>query len=209
MSLARISECTAKHSKGVSQRERNHVSFTKSNKLMAQERVDDFFQMAKYYAKDEKDLGVQRWVFIGFERKDGYNYIRLFSYDLPREVFERRRWVIEWRKARLVCQYPKDNVRYTLHFYDKRLGLDVRLNEDLNKLIAAKAQVTKVQRKIDEYVAYNKVHNLFFDENTDADLLKAREKLATKIANVQEAEERLKIKIEKLQKGNNYVGSKK
>ena len=43
------------------------------------------------------------------------------------------------------------NVRYTLHFYDKRLGLDVRLNEDLNKLIAAKAQVTKVQRKIDEY----------------------------------------------------------
>lgn len=62
---------------------------------------------------------------------------------------------------------------------------------------------------IDEYVAYNKVHNLFFDENTDADLLKAREKLATKIANVQEAEERLKIKIEKLQKGNNYVGSKK
>lgn len=107
---------------------------------MAQERVDDFFQMAKYYAKAEKDLGVQRWVFIGFERKDGYNYIRLFSYDLPREVFERRRWVIEWRKARLVCQYPKDNVRYTLHFYDKRLGLDVRLNEDLNKLIAAKAQ---------------------------------------------------------------------
>lgn len=102
---------------------------------MAQERVDDFFQMAKYYAKAEKDLGVQRWVFIGFERKDGYNYIRLFSYDLPREVFERRRWVIEWRKARLVCQYPKDNVRYTLHFYDKRLGLDVRLNEDLNKHI--------------------------------------------------------------------------
>lgn len=148
MSLARISECTAKHSKGVSQRERNHVSFTKSNKLMAQERVDDFFQMAKYYAKAEKDLGVQRWVFIGFERKDGYNYIRLFSYDLPREVFERRRWVIEWRKARLVCQYPKDNVRYTLHFYDKRLGLDVRLNEDLNKLIAAKAQVKKYNARL-------------------------------------------------------------
>lgn len=102
------------------------------------------------------------------------------------------------------------NTLEVVYNYKKmNLGLDVRLNEDLNKLIAAKAQVTKVQRKIDEYVAYNKVHNLFFDENTDADLLKAREKLATKIANVQEAEERLKIKIEKLQKGNNYVGSKK
>ncbi len=170
---------------------------------MAQERVDDFFQMAKYYAKAEKDLGVQRWVFIGFERKDGYNYIRLFSYDLPREVFERRRWVIEWRKARLVCQYPKDNVRYTLHFYDKRFGNNIQLNKDLNRLISAKAQVTKVQRNIDKYVAYNKAHNLFFDESTDVDLLKAREKLEAKIANVKEAEERMKLKIKQIQEGRN------
>lgn len=167
---------------------------------MAQESIDYFIQIAKDYVKAEKELEVQRWVFVSFERKDGYSYIRLFSYDLPREVFERRRWVIEWRKARLVCQYPKDNVRYTLHFYDKRLGSDMRLNEDLNRLIAAKAQVTKVQRKIDEYVVYNKAHNLFFDESTDTDLLKAREKLATKIANVKSAEVRLKIKIEQIKK---------
>ena len=31
---------------------------------MAQERIDDFIQIAKDYAKAEKDLGVQRWVFI-------------------------------------------------------------------------------------------------------------------------------------------------
>lgn len=128
---------------------------------MAQESIDYFIQMAKYYAKAEKDLEVQKWVFVNFERKDGHSYVRLFSYDLPREVFERRKWVIDWRKARLVCQYPKDDVRYTLHFYDKRLGLDIRLNEDLRRLISAKAQVTKVQRKIDKYVAYNKAHNLF------------------------------------------------
>lgn len=166
---------------------------------MPQESIDDFIQMAKDYAKAEADLGVQRWVFISIERTDGNcNYIRLFSYDLPREVYERRRWVIEWRKAKLLCQYPRGNVQSFVSYYDKRLGTDERLNEDLNQLISAKAQVTKVQRKIDKYVAYNRAHNLFFDESTDTDLLKAREKLRVKIAGVKAAEERLKLKIKQI-----------
>lgn len=171
---------------------------------MAQESIDYFIQMAKDYAKAKKDLKVQHWVFVNFERKDeSNNYVRLFSYDLPREVYEHRKWVVEWRKAKLVCQYPKGCVRYTLHFYDKRFGDNIQLNKDLNRLISAKAQVTKAQRKIDKYVAYNKANNLFFDENTDTDLLKAREKLETKIANIKEAEERMKLKIKQIQEENN------
>lgn len=167
---------------------------------MAQESIDDFIQLAKDYVKAEKSLGVQHWVFITIELTDGNcNYVRLFSYDLPREVYERRRWVIEWRKSRFVCQYPKGNVRCYTSYYDKRLGTDNRLNEDLRRLISAKAQVTKAQRKIDEYVTYNCANNLFFDENTDADLLQAREKLAIKIANVRVAEERMKLKIKQIQ----------
>lgn len=167
---------------------------------MAQERIDDFIQMAKDYAKAEKELEVQHWVFISIERTDGRcNYERLFCYDLPREVYERRRWVIEWRKSRFVCKYPKGNIRCYTSYYDKRLGMDTRLNEDLHRLISAKAQVTKVRRKIEEYVAYNRANNLFFDENTDTDLQKAREKLATKIANVRAAEERMKLKIKQIQ----------
>lgn len=168
---------------------------------MAQESIDDFIQLAKDYAKAEKELEVQRWVFISIERNDGNrNYVRLFSYDLPREVYERRRWVIEWRKSKLVCQYPKGNVQCFSCYYDKRLGTDKGLNDDLNRLIAAKAQVSKVRRKIEKYVTYNRENNLFFDENTDADLLKVREKLAMKIANVQAAEERLKIKIKQIKR---------
>ena len=171
---------------------------------MAQERIDDFIQIAKDCAKAEKELEVQRWVFISIELKDyNGNYVRLFSYDLPREVYERRRWVIEWRKARFVCQYPKGNINCYLSYYDKRLGNNIQLTENLNRLISAKAQVTKVQRKIEEYVAYNRAHNLFFDENTDTDLQKAREKLATKIANVQAAEERMKLKIKQIQEESN------
>ena len=174
---------------------------------MPQERIDDFMQMAKEYAKAEKELEVQHWVFITIERTDGRcNYERLFSYDLPREVYERRRWVIEWRRAKFVCQYPKGSIRCYTHYYDKRLGMDNRLNDDLSKLAMAKAQVTKVQNKIDEYVAYNRAHNLFFDESTDEDLRKAREKLAAKMAAVQAAEERMKQKIQEIK--NKKGGSK-
>lgn len=164
-----------------------------------QESVSDFIQIAKDYAKAEKELGVQRWVFISIEKADGSgNKERLFSYDLPREVYESRRWVIEWRRSRFVCKYPKGNVTCYTCYYDKRLGTDIRLNEDLQRLISAKAQVTKVQRKIDEYVAYNRANNMFFDEHTDADLQKAREKLTMRVADVQAAEERLKLKIKQI-----------
>lgn len=167
---------------------------------MAQESMEGFWPFVKDYAKAEKELEVQRWVFISIELKDyNGNYVRLFSYDLPCEVYERRKWVIQWRKARFVCQYPKENIDCYFSYYDKRLGNNIRLTEDLNRLISAKAQVTKVQRKIEEYVAYNRAHNLFFDENTDTDLQKAREKLAIKVANVQAAEERLKLKIKQIQ----------
>ena len=76
------------------------------------------------------------------------------------------------------------------------------MNEDLNRLISAKAQVTKVQRKIDEYVAYHKDNDMFFNEDTDTDLLKAREKLKLKIDGVRAAEERLKLKIKEYEKAN-------
>ena len=63
--------------------------------------------------------------------------------------------------------------------------------------------VTKAQRNIDKYIAYNKAYNLFFDESTDTYLLKAREKLEAKITNVKEAEERMRLKIKQIQEGRN------
>lgn len=171
---------------------------------MAQERIDDFMQMAKDYAKAEKELGVQRWVYVSIEQKyENGERERVFSYDLPRYVYERRKWVVEWRKAKLICQYPKGEIQCFFNYYDKRLGNNLRFTTDLRTLISAKAQVTKVQRRIDEYVAYNKANNLFFDESTDAVLLKAREKLSIKLASVQTAEERLKQKIKEHKNNSN------
>lgn len=166
---------------------------------MRQESADDFIQMAKDFAKAERELGVQKWVSISIERVDkNRNREQIFNYDLPREVYERWEWVVNWRRAKLVCKYPKDHVNCYFSFYDKRLGNNPKFTADLKTLTSAKAQVTRVQRKIDEYIAYNKANNLFFDENTDEDLLKARKKLVIKMANVKAAEERLKQKIKQV-----------
>ena len=166
---------------------------------MAQENMDDFMQLAKDYAAAEKKLGVQHWVYISIERKDkDGNCSVLFHYDLPREVYERREWVIEWRKAKFVCLYPKDQLNCYYSFYDKRLGNNPKLTDDLRKLVSAKVQVTKIERKIKNYIASNS-GNMFFCENTDSDLSEAREKLAIRKADVQAAEERLYMKIKELQ----------
>ena len=61
----------------------------------------------------------------------------------------------------------------------------------LSKLISAKAQVTKADRMMREYIEYNRQHNLFFDEETDEELVKFKEKLERKKANVAECEKRL------------------
>lgn len=165
---------------------------------MAQEKIDDFFQLAKDYAQAEQELEVQWWVFISIERTDSSGNKISLCYDLPRELYERRKWIIEWRKAKIICQYPKDNVRVYFSYYEKRLGNDTHLTEDLRSLISAKAQVTKVQRKIEEYVTYMRENNMFFDEEADPELQKARQKLQRKVDGVQMAEQRLKQKIESI-----------
>ena len=166
-----------------------------------QENCDDLSELARDYARAESDLGVQHWVFIEFTRdmEDGTSE-RIFSYNLPREVYERRRWVVRWREAALVCRFPRSSVKVYHSYYDRRLGNDVSLTTDLRKLVSAKAQVTKARRKMDEYVSWNRANNLFFDEDTDEELARFREKLARKVSGVQDAENRMRQKIEELEK---------
>lgn len=166
-----------------------------------QENCDDLYELARDYARAESELGVQHWVFIEFTRdmEDGTSE-RIFSYNLPREVYERRRWVVRWREAALVCRFPRSSVKVYHSYYDRRLGNDVSLTTDLRKLVSAKAQVTKARRKMDEYVSWNRANNLFFDEDTDEELARFREKLARKVSGVQDAENRMRQKIEELEK---------
>ena len=149
--------------------------------------MGDWFQMAKDLAKAEKELEIENWVQISVCYGHGHQSVILYTYDLPREVYERRMWVIRWRVARLQCQHPRNDVYTSFYYYDKRSGESLEVSSCLSKLISAKAQITKAERRLNEYIEQNRQNNLFFDENTDEELVKFREKLERRNSSVQNA----------------------
>lgn len=150
--------------------------------FMAQERIDDWQIYARELAKAERELKIEKWVYISIEyRTKELERVVLFRYDLPREIYERYRWVVRWRHARLQCRYPKEDVQTYFSYYDKRTGLSTDFGSALSKLSAAKAQITIARRKKQEYIEYQQQNNLFFNEAEDEMLAKFRRKLQEKI----------------------------
>ena len=148
---------------------------------MAQEKMDSWWEYARELAKAERELKIEKWVYISIEYKEeNGERVVLYHYDLPRELHERYRWVIRWREAKLLCQYPKKNIHTYYSYYDKRTGLNTDFNSLLSKLTSTKAQITIAERKEQEYLQYQRQNNLFFDEQTDEQLIKFRKKLSKK-----------------------------
>ena len=143
--------------------------------------MEEWMQYARDMAKAEKELEIELWVIISFYRTtEQGGKVLLFRYDLPRKVADKYDWVVRWRMARLTCQYPKGNVTHTYCLYDRHSGEDYSFGSCLSSLAAAKAQVTRMERRIREYTAWQKQNNLFFDEQTDEMLQKAVAKLKIK-----------------------------
>lgn len=71
------------------------------------------------------------------------------------------------------------------------------LNSCLSKLISVKAQVTKAERMMKNYIEQNRQNNMFFDEYTDEELVKFREKLERKKLECAECEKRLELLVER------------
>lgn len=164
------------------------------------ENVGEWFQTAKEIAKAEKSLGVERWVKIYIERVVDDNYQNvdvIHKYDIPVQLAERYDWVIRWRKAKMQCLYPRDMVRQSSCYYKKVIGVTIKMQDDIDSLVSAKAQLTKQRNIINTYVNdKRKANDMFYDERDDEVLQKAIAKLKLKEQNVKEAEERLRKKVE-------------
>lgn len=142
---------------------------------MAQERMDDWMEYARELARAERELRIERWVFISIECKDDAgNPVRLHSYDLPRELHERYRWVVRWREARLQCLYPKRQISTYYSYYDRRTGLRIDFNSSLSRLSAAKAQISIAERKEREYLQYQRTLQCIEVHHFDSVLLEIK-----------------------------------
>lgn len=168
-----------------------------------QESLHDYYEMAKEIAKHEKSLGVEHWDSIDIEREDNNvgEHVKLYHYDLPRELAEKFDWVIRWRAARLQCRYPRYYVRILHSPYRKVMGVNIGMQQDIDIFLAAKAQYTKQLRIFNNYILEQKATNMFFNEDTDIEVIKIKAKLAAKKENIEMAESRLieKVKLYKSQ----------
>ena len=172
-----------------------------------QETIPEYFLMAKEIARTEKELSIERWDKITIYRagdKEG-DSIYLYHYDLPRHIAEKYDWVIRWRAARLQCRYPRYRITVYHSPYSKVMGENIGMQKDIDTFVAAKAQLTKQQHFIDNYIYYQKANNLFFDEDTDEQLIKARAKLLKKKEIIKQAEARLMEKVKQYKQQRNDI----
>lgn len=154
----------------------------------------DYLQYAKAQAIAEAELEVERWVRITFERGHGSQRTVLHTYEMPAAMLERWSWVINWRRARYICDQPREPVN-TYYCYEYRYkGERVGWQEDINRLVAAKAKYTKRLRAIEEYIA-SQQGNMFFDPASDEQLQKAQAKLKQAELDIASAHERMRTKF--------------
>ena len=151
-------------------------------------------EIVRAYAKAERELGVKVYCVLRICKKVNGEEIVLHRYDMPREILQRWRWVINWRMAKLTCEDPRAHLYETLSFYDKTSGEAYGFNSDLSRLTALKGRITLQENRIKDYIEANK-DNLFFDETNDPQLVKVRKKLERARKNVANAEARLRTKV--------------
>ncbi len=147
--------------------------------------------MAKAYDKAEKET-VQPYVIVSIEDRTTNEV--LYRYDLPRDMFWKYSWVVQWRTARYKCQRPRHEITYYLSFYDKITGLEFGFGTLLSKLTSAKSQITILENKMAEYKELMK-GDLFFDESSDPNISKFRCKIETQRQKVKDYENEIKSKL--------------
>lgn len=164
---------------------------------MAQDRMDGWIEYAREHAKAERELKIEKWVYISVEyRPQARDRIVLHTYDLPRVLYERRSWIVRWRVARLQCLHPQEDIHPYFSYYDKRTGLSTGFDSALSKLSVTKAQISIAERKEKEYIEYQRANNLFFDELIDGQLIRFREKLQMKKEKHAALEQQIRSEVE-------------
>ena len=161
-----------------------------------QESVSDWMALAKAYDKAEKEQEVTPYVVVSLRNRRTNE--ELYRYDLPREMFWRWHWVIDWRAAKLLCQNPKDGINHVLSFYDRKTGLEYGFGSLISKLTSAKANATIAANKLKEYIELQQ-GNMFFSEKEDEIVNKFKAKISAYKAKAAVIEEEIKAKVKELQ----------
>lgn len=153
--------------------------------------ISSIFEIGKAYDMAKKDLKAEHWVVIGLRTQINGESKLLYKYDLPVKMKERWGWVIEWRRSKLNCMYPKSGVRAYYSFYYRVKDVEMKEYDDcIKSLIALKAKITLQENNIKKYLEAHK-NELFFDPENDEQLIRIKKRLEIAKIKVENTTQRL------------------
>lgn len=153
--------------------------------------ISSFFKYGSAYDMAMKDLKAEHWVVIALRTKINGESKLLYKYDIPVKMRERWDWVIEWRRSKLNCIYPKSGVRAYYSFYYRVENEEMKeYNDCINSLIALKAKITLQENNIKKYLEAHK-NELFFDPENDEQLIRIKKRLDIAKIKVENTTQRL------------------
>lgn len=159
---------------------------------MPQEAIHEFYEMVRAEKKAAFEIKAEKWYKITIEATIRPGERKTFyTYDVPDSFLNKYDWVFRWRRAKIQCLHPKlCMTQYICPYFKKEGVLFEYHNSILSKYIAAKARVTRQQKKIDEYL-FSQQNSLFFNPDEDQQLQKILGKLQSAKAMLAQMEKQI------------------
>lgn len=159
---------------------------------MPQESIHEFYEMVRAEKKAAFEVKAEKWYKITIEATIRPGERKTFyTYDVPDSFLNKYDWVFRWRRAKIQCLHPKlCMTQYICPYYKKEGVLFEYRNSVLSKYIAAKARVTRQQKRVDEYL-FSQQSSLFFNPDEDQQLQKILGKLQSAKAMLTQMEKQI------------------
>ncbi len=138
-----------------------------------------------------KDLGVDEYIRITIFSEDGNDKKIFRIYEIPRRIIHNRLYVLTWIKSYFQVRNPHCFVQHKIDCFDNASKRPLGISSTLQKVISAKAQVTRQKRLLLQYEEDRK-KTLFSDMSEDAIYQKGLIKLREKEMKLQMLQEQLK-----------------
>jgi len=141
---------------------------------------EEAWKFLKKSVKHEDYVGVS----IGYYRRDssyidridGKAWVNLYHYDLPRAMYERWLWVIEWRAAKCKCQHPREYITTTTCYYDKKTGDNEEALAMLNQMHNHLVQLLRKTRQLED-LKEQQTKQLFLLDYDDQQIVKLQNEI--------------------------------
>ena len=141
---------------------------------------EEAWKFLKKNVKHEDYVGVS----IGYYRRDmsyidrieGKAWVKLYRYDLPRTLYDKWQWVIDWRITKCKCQHPRENITSTTCYYDKKTGDNDEALAILNQMHNHLVQLLRKTRQLEDLKEQQK-KQLFLLDYDDQQIVKLQNEI--------------------------------